>query len=214
MTRVVAAAAPWHSRRMTRILAAGALLIMLAVSAAAAEIPYGFAFARPGMTIDELRAAKLPAGHRLLCGGDKDLPASLSDRDRGVITMDPDLVRIGLTRCGVFAKDESGAWTARLLELAGNPANFWMLLITDEAGRQRLAQINMRQRRESFATTLAVFTQSFGPPTRQDPLSAHWVNSSGEIAIVPSEPAGIYIFIVDNLLYELMTARMGAGKGK
>jgi hypothetical protein len=188
---------------MIRILFA---LALLAFPAQAADPVYGFAFARPGMTLEDLRAVKLPDGHRLLCGGDKE--ERIAPRDRETITLAPEMARIGLIRCGVFARDEGGDWTARLLDLAGNPANFWLLLITDHDGRRRLAQINLRQRRESFATTVAAFTRSFGPPTRQDALSANWSSAKADITIYPSEPAGIYVFIVDNRLYGLMTERM------
>jgi len=179
--------------------------------AAAADIAYGIpGLAWPGMSLAKLRT-KIPPGMRLLCGTDRELPP-IEDADRTGLTVPRELAEAGVDRCGIFAPtgDKLHKYQVQQTKLADNPADFWVLMLVDGDGVQRVVQLELAQSNSSFASTLELFGQTFGPPQQRSTSAAHWKNGRDEAIVTGNADGRMQIFLIDNELQALLTQRIAA----
>ena len=182
---------------------------LLAAAPAMAAETLGLDYAWPGMTLGQLRYADWPPGAKLICGGDPALPDGLASAERQRLALPRAMVKAKLTRCGLFTEDAAGGWIPGMVRLAGNPAEFWAMVIADDGG-ERVVQVYLVQRKQFFGSTLDFLTQRFGPPKDHTATAARWATPAAEATLGPAQGGGVYVLMNDTKLQDLMQTRIAA----
>jgi len=201
---------------MTRRLAAFAFALALPLfgtSPGRAETAAGYAIGpfRSGMKLAELRAAAWPAGSRLLCRGDTDLPAKLDSPQQGGIVLPPRYADTGLVPCALFAPDADGTWKMTTMDFAGTPATVWVLAVVDTAGSEPLmVQAKLDQPDNSFKATLAFVSGQLGPAQVVNQGGSRWLSDSGDVLVGHTSAGGVSTILTDKHLETLVEQRTAA----
>ena len=185
-------------------------LLGVAASAKAEDKPYGVGFATVGQPVKELQESAMPDGRQLYCDGDKD--SQVGNGDREIMRVSDAQAAAGLTRCGIFAKDENGTWTSRSIGIAGQPSEFWVLAL-DDNGVRRIMQIQAFQPKDNWDSTLKALSDEFGKPAHTNANSTTWRNSVSDLLMAKGRE-GFYIYYSDTRLQKLMRERLGLPAAK
>ena len=202
-----------------RCFAFAAFLVLFLVGAAvpgqAAAAGFDIGLVRAGMPLAELRHAAWPAGARLLCGGDADLPAKLDSPPQGGIVLPPRLAKSGLIPCALFAPDAKGTWKMARTDFAGAPAGVWALAIAVTPGAEPVVfQAKLWQAESAFKATVAYVTARLGRPEFAAPSGARWTNSTSEALVGHLSSGGIQTTLTDTSLEPQVDRRTSQGLPK
>jgi hypothetical protein len=202
---------------MTRRLAAFAFALVLAPSlfgsspGRAETAGYTVGPFRSGMKLADLRAAAWPAGSRLLCHGDSDLPAKLDSPPQGGIVLPPRYADTGLVPCALFAPDADGTWKMSTMDFAGAPATVWVLAVVDKAGSDPLmVQAKLDQPDSAFKATLAFVTGLLGPAQVANQGGSRWLGDSGDVLVGHTSAGGVDTVLTDKRLEKVVSDRIAA----
>lgn len=187
-----------------KVAALAVALLVAATSAFAADKEFDLGFARPGMMQGQFRFAAWPAGVKVFCSDDKDRPEEL---DKSAFLLPKGIARLGATRCGLFAKDDT-TWRQYRLEVAGWSTEIWGMFFPDGSGQNRLVQLFIKQPKDSFETLSAHFTDRFGPPLERTRRLARWSNPTNDAAIIEDGGTNLHAYVIDNRLQQSMNTRM------
>ncbi len=202
---------------MTRRLSAFAALLaltLLGVSPVRAETAgFDLGLFRSGMPLADLRHAAWPAGARLLCSGDSDLPANMVSPPRDGIVLPQRLTDRGVIACALFSPNAEGAWALQTAEFAGGPAGVWVLAIAEKKGAAaRLVQAKLFQPEDAFKATVAYVTGRLGPADFVNEHGARWSGVESETIIGHMSSGGISTILTDKRLEALVREQTGEGK--
>lgn len=177
------------------------LLAVVAPCAQAADLDLGFA--RPGMSVEEFRAAPWPQGITVRCSGEADLPPE-SDAVR--LAVPGPVGRLGGTRCGLF-RQQDGVWHPASLPLAGGDTELWGKFFPDRGGASRLVHLVLKQPATGFAALSAHLTEHFGEPDQRGPHLLRWQTAEAEATIIDDGSKNLLVFIIDTRLQAALNTR-------
>lgn len=202
---------------MTRRLSALVMILALSVSTSspgrAESTGLDLGLLRSGMPLTELRQVSWPAGSRLLCSGDADLPANLVSPPRNGIVPPANLARQGVVLCALFAPDASGAWVPQTVDFAGAPAQIWLLTVAEKKGASpRLVQAKLGQAEDAFKATVDFVAARLGPADFLNTYGARWRTVDSEVIIGHQSTGGISTILTDKRLEAVVREMTGEGK--
>ena len=168
---------------------------------------------RSGMPLDDLRHFGWPAGSRLLCSGDADLPAHLVTPPRDGIMLPPRMAGRGIVLCALFAPDAAGNWSAHAMDFAGAPTQIWLLALADKeaGGAVRLVQAKLWQSEDAFKATVDFLTGRLGPADFANAYGARWAAADSEVIIGHQSTGGISTILTDKRLEAVIREMTGEG---
>ncbi len=194
----------------------GLALAVLAPRPGAAETAgYDLGLVRTGMKLEGLRKTAWPAGARLLCNGDTDLPTNIESPTRDGIVLPPRLDGLGIIPCTLFAPTADGTWKLKATEFAGAPAQLWALgVAAKEGGEVRVAQIKLWQSDDALKGTIDFITSRLGPPNSTHDNGANWSNDDCEALIGRLKSGGILVVVTDKRLEAEIRKRIDTAQPK
>lgn len=187
-----------------KVVSLAALALLIATPSLAAEQEFDLGFARPGMMQGQFRFGAWPAGVKVFCSDDKDRPAEL---DKAAFTLPKGIARMGASRCGLFAKDDTG-WRPYQLAVAGQPTDVWGMFFPDRSGQPRLVQLFLKQPKEAFDTLADYLAGRFGAPMERTRRLVRWSNPANDAAIIEDGGNHLHAYVIDNRLQASMNTRM------